>query len=294
MSLFVKFWGTRGSIPTPGRRTARYGGNTSCLEVRSERSLFVCDGGTGVRELGIDLQRRFGKKPITAHLFFSHSHWDHIQGFPFFAPAYVPTNTLHLYSPSKKSRRIHDLLSGQMRSTYFPVRFGDLGGNLVADHLEKGEREIEGVRVSTFEQVHPGGSLAFRFEHQGRKVVYATDSEIDQLIIPGKAAAPSRHRLRRLPKALIDFCRDADLLICDAQYTDEEYPAKIGWGHPRASTVVDLAVQAEAKQLALSHHDPMHSDADLEAKVDACSERARKHNPSLVVFGAREGIELKL
>jgi phosphoribosyl 1,2-cyclic phosphodiesterase len=225
---------------------------------------------------------------------FSHFHWDHIQGFPFFGPAYAPTNTLNVYGPTKEDRNIHDLLSGQMRSTYFPVRFTDLGAKIIAKDLDSSGTDVDGVRVNLFEQVHPGGSLAFSFEQNGVKVVYATDNEIDQVIVPPKAGAKTKERLRQLPKGLVDFCKGADLLICDAQYTDDEYAKKVGWGHPRATTVVDLAVQAEVKQLALSHHDPMHSDADVEAKVAMCNERALKHTKDLVVFGAREGLELKL
>jgi len=129
MALFVKFWGTRGSIPTPGPRTQRYGGNTSCVEIRAENTVIICDGGTGLRELGVDLLRRSEGQPLTLHLFLSHVHWDHIQGFPFFQPAYMPKHTLFIYGQDDK---IHQLLSGQMQSAYFPVNFTELKAHIVA------------------------------------------------------------------------------------------------------------------------------------------------------------------
>src|SRR5690606_29265859 len=147
-----------GSIPTPGAATQGYGGNTTCVEIRAGETVLVCDGGTGLRELGLDLQRRHGDRPITAHLFFSHPHWDHIQGFPFFAPAYDAKNTLHIYGTDESDERIHRLLSGQMRSDYFPVEFTELQARIVEDHLQGGHGVIDGVTVSVLQQPHPGTS----------------------------------------------------------------------------------------------------------------------------------------
>jgi phosphoribosyl 1,2-cyclic phosphodiesterase len=292
MSTFVKFWGTRGSIPTPGHKTRRYGGNTSCVEVRVDDTLFVCDGGTGLRELGVDLQSRTDR--VTAHLFFSHTHWDHIQGFPFFVPAYAPTSTLHVYDASKNDDRVQRLLLGQMQSEYFPVTFGDLGASIEFSHLDAGQKTIDGTRVGHLEQTHPGTSFAFSFVKGGNKVVYATDSELDQRITNRAEADRSPDALRVLPEDVIRLVADADLLVADGQYTDAEYPTKVGWGHARASTLVDLAVQAGVKQLAVYHHDPMHDDEQVDSTIAACQARAAAHGSKLVVFGAREGVELKL
>lgn len=291
MATFVKFWGTRGSIPTPGHKTRRYGGNTSCVEVRIDDRLFVCDGGTGLRELGVDLSARADR--VEAHLFFSHTHWDHIQGFPFFTPAYSPKSELHVYDVKTNDDRVQRLLLGQMQSEYFPVSFTDLGSTIRFSHLEE-PTIIDGVTVGHFEQVHPGRSFAYSFEKDGRKVVYATDSEIDRQIQNQAEADRDGAVPRRLPKDLVGFVAGADLLIADGQYTDDEYPKKVGWGHARATTVVDFAVQAGVKQLALYHHDPMHSDDFIEDLVVACRNRARAAGSNLVVFGAREGLELKL
>lgn len=292
MATFIKFWGTRGSIPTPGSKTRRYGGNTSCVEIRMDDTLFVCDGGTGLRELGIDLQERTDR--ITAHLFFSHTHWDHIQGFPFFTPAYTSSSTLHVYDVKKDDTRMQRLLLGQMHEEYFPVSFRALGARIDFTHLGAGEKAIDGVLVSHLEQTHPGRSFAYSFSKNGLKAVYATDSELDLLIENRADSDRDPDRLRRLPAEIVRFYADADLLIADGQYADDEYPKKVGWGHARATTVVDLAIQAGAKQLAIFHHDPMHSDEFVDLTVETCRERAARAGSKLVVFGAREGVELKV
>ena len=292
--FLVRFWGTRGSIPTPGRTTHKYGGNTSCVEIRVDDTLFICDGGTGLRELGQDLLSR-PQKPVVAHFLFSHMHWDHIQGFPFFTPAYVPQNTFYIYGTSPGDTRYHQLLSGQMQSDYFPVDFSELNANILAVDLGDGLRNIDGVTVRCFDQKHPGGSYAYSLEKDGHKVVYATDNEIDLTLEDPAAIQGNLDAPRSIPQALVEFVRGAELLIADGRYTDDEYhPKRIGWGHPRATTAVDLAVQANVKQLAVYHHDPMQSDTDVEAKIVACRERARRWNSPVFIFAAREGLELRL
>ena len=293
MAFLVRFWGTRGSIPTPGRTTHKYGGNTSCVEISIDDTLFILDGGTGLRELGVDLLQR-PQRPIVAHFLFSHMHWDHIQGFPFFTPAYVPQNSFFIYGTSTGDRRFHKLLSGQMRSDYFPVDFSELNSHIVAVDLGKGELDIGGVRVRCFEQNHPGGSYAYSLEKNGYKVVYATDNEIDRTLPDAAEVELDLDSPRQIPRDMVEFCANADLLIADGQYTDEEYAQRVGWGHPRATTVADLAMQAGVKQLAVYHHDPMQSDTDVEAKIAACRARVRRQGSNLFIFAAREGLELKL
>jgi phosphoribosyl 1,2-cyclic phosphodiesterase len=291
LSFFVRFWGTRGSIPTPGQPTRKYGGNTSCVEIRIGDQLFICDGGTGLRELGQDLIRR-GISPIVGHLFFSHTHWDHIQGFPFFSPVYNSENRFKIWGTKDEGDRVHRLLSGQMRTDYFPVDFAELGAGIQSATLSPEGENIHGVVVRFKEQNHPGGSLAFSFEKDGKKVVYATDHELDERILNRSESDANPETLRVLPEDFVSFCRGADLLIADAQYSEEEYPSKVGWGHSRALTAVDLAAQAEVATLALFHHDPMQSDRLVDLKVEACRRRAGHMAPKLTVFGAREGIEL--
>ena len=293
MGFFVKFWGTRGSIPTPGFRTQKYGGTTACVEIRIDDVIFICDGGSGLRELGLDLMAR-NAGPITGHMFYSHSHWDHIQGFPFFLPFYEPDNTFTIYGTSASDKRMYELLSGQMQSDYFPVDFSELHSNIRSDDLGDGGKTIGGVEVSCLEQTHQGHSIAYAFVKNGCKVVYATDNELDLILLNPEESLSNLQALRRAPKPFVDFVKGADLLIADGQYTDEEYPKKIGWGHSRATTIVDLAHQARVRQLAVFHHDPLQSDADVDKKIDPCLERAERLNPELIVFGAREGVELRI
>jgi phosphoribosyl 1,2-cyclic phosphodiesterase len=292
MAFLVRFWGTRGSIPTPGPRTRKYGGNTSCVGLTIDETLFVCDGGTGLRELGLDAENR-APHAVHAHLFFSHMHWDHIQGFPFFVPAYSSTTSLSVYEIAPGDDRVQRLLHGQMRSEYFPVSFSDLGSRITADHFDGGRKIVDGVVVRCIEQTHPGRSFAFSFEKNGVKVVYATDNELDLVLQNAEEAERDPERMRLIPEAFVRFVEGADLLIADGQYTDEEYREKRGWGHARAKTVVDLAIQAGVKQCAIFHHDPMHSDDDVDAIVDGCRRRAQDAGSKVVVFGAREGLTLK-
>jgi phosphoribosyl 1,2-cyclic phosphodiesterase len=291
--VFVRFWGTRGSIPTPGHKTRRYGGNTSCVEIRVGELLLICDGGTGLRELGLDLLAR-GKPNVEAHLFFSHMHWDHIQGFPFFVPAYSPANSLYVYELSPSDDRVQRLLHGQMRSEYFPVTFTDLGARIVGRHFERQLTEFGGIRVRSLQQTHPGISYAYAFEIGAHKIVYATDSELDLILLDPALPLRDPEALRQLPESLVEFCRDADLLIADGQYTDEEYPLKTGWGHARASTVVDLALQARVKRCAIFHHDPMHTDDLVDHKIRTAEARVARAGSQCQVFGAREGLVLKI
>ncbi|MCA3015633.1 MAG: MBL fold metallo-hydrolase [Myxococcaceae bacterium] len=292
MGFFVRFWGVRGSIPTPGPRTRRYGGNTSCYEMRSDTTVLIFDAGTGLRELGLSLVRSPPPAGLELHLFLSHPHWDHIQGFPFFTPAYLPTTTIHVYGSEKNEN--YQLLSGQMANAYFPVAFKDLSARIVPRSFTGDVVQAGDFVVRRFDQRHPGGSSGFRVEREGRVVVFATDCELDQLLLDPAAARDRPDARRTLPASVLAPMRDADLLIADAQYTDEEYPKRVGWGHARANTVVDLALQAGVRQLALTHHDPMHSDRDVDAMVLTAVERVRAAGAELEVFGAREGVTLRL
>lgn len=290
MPIYVNFWGTRGSIPTPGDRTRKYGGNTSCVEIRRGSHLFICDAGSGIRELGADLLTR-GNGPITGHLLFSHMHWDHIQGFPFFGPADIKGNRFLIYGISKGDDRFFELLSGQMKSDYFPIGFGALRADIVADHLDDGHREIGEVFVESFPLHHPGGSLGYAFSHGGRKIVYATDNEIQTDPDPAGADNPGRRHI--VNTALVDFVRDADLLIADGQFTDAEYATRKGWGHTSCLTTVDLALAANVRQLAIFHHDPGHADRFVDDLIESCRSRVSRLGGNLIVFAAREGMELE-
>jgi len=291
MPFFVQFWGTRGSIPTPGDRTRKYGGNTSCVEIRFGPEFFILDAGSGIRELGVDLLER-SAAPLSAHILLSHTHWDHIQGFPFFSPGFVAQNEFRVYGTREGDRRFFNLLSGQMHSDYFPISFSAFKAAIIPDHLNEGQKLIGSVQVQSLALNHPGGSLGYSLSADGRKIVYATDNEIKVV-----AEHPAQHALPGLrvsPTPLVEFVRDADLLIADGQYTDDEYPARLGWGHSPVFTTVDLAIQAGVKQLAVFHHDPTRSDTDLDLVIENCRRRVARFGSSLHVFAARERIELKI
>jgi len=293
MAAFVKFWGTRGSIPTPGSWTRVYGGNTSCVEVRFDDSVFICDAGSGVRELGKDLLER-DPLPNDLHLFITHTHWDHIQGFPFFAPTHLKNFRIILYGTEVEDTSRYRLISGQMTSSYFPVAFGDLSASVVHDSIVNNRKEIDGVAVTCFPTNHPGGCFGFRFDKDGKSVAYVTDNEMPVQSGDTFPDPENKGPLRHVPEALLEAVKGVDLLIADSQYDDEQYATKVGWGHSPCFTSTDLGIQAGAKSLALFHHDPESTDEEVDAKVDSCRKRAEKFGSEMIVFAAREGVELKL
>jgi phosphoribosyl 1,2-cyclic phosphodiesterase len=252
--LRVRFWGVRGSIPTPGQGTVGIGGNTSCVEVRCGGHVLIFDGGTGLRLLGDSLVKEM---PLTVHLFFSHVHWDHIQGFPFFSPAFVPGNTIHMYGGANVCGTVETALAGQMETPNFPVHLRDLPAGLHFNDLHEGEvvELAGGVRITNSAGNHPGGVFAYRVEHQGRSIVYATDTEHFEVPDP----------------KLVKLCAGADVVIYDTMYTPEEYAGvggvpKTGWGHSHFVAGVALMKAAGARRYVLFHHDPSQDDAAVHEK----------------------------
>ena len=268
-AIAVRFWGTRGSIATPGRTTLRYGGNTSCVEVRCGETVMLLDCGTGAREAGLALAAEFKGKSLHVHLFVSHTHWDHIQGFPFFIPAYVPGNQVTLYSVRGTDKSLSKIFTGQMDSSYFPVDLTDMKAQLNFVELE-GPVEIGSAKVLHFYLNHPGVAVAFRIESQGKSVVYLSDHEPYC-----RLSGENDHNLR-LDRQVDDFVRGADLYIREAQYTEEEYPQKKSWGHSTWKDAANSAHAAEAKRLVLYHHDPMHDDGFLDQVVASCRANMRE------------------
>ena len=292
----VTFWGTRGSIPSPGPDTVRYGGNTSCVEVRAGGQVLIFDAGTGLRSLGLALLREFKDTPLTVHLFISHTHWDHIQGFPFFVPAYKPDTTIHVYGAPGQGRSLEKVLRGQMEADYFPVGLCDLAAAIDVHEFRASPFEIGDVRVDASYVNHPAMNLAYRVTSEGRRLVYATDHEpyaktLDHVAGRGDAGRAFGEKLDR---ELIDFVMDADLHIADAQYTDEEYASKVGWGHSSLSATVAFAVSARVKSLALFHHDPMHGDDVVARMEQSAREAIAAHGATIDCFAAAEGQSLTL
>jgi len=285
--LKVRFWGVRGSIAAPGPRTARYGGNTPCVEIRAADRLLIVDAGTGIRELGLSLMKDADGSPIAGSLFIGHTHWDHIQGFPFFTPLYLPTSRFTVYGVHGTTRPFRDAMEGQMHSTYFPVQLKEMASK--PEFVELGEPiEVGPIKVSYHFLNHPGITIGYRFEHEGRVVSYISDHE------PYAKLNRSGDFADKEDAAVARFVQGSDLLICEAQYTADEYLMKKGWGHSTFEDVLDLASKAGAKRVALFHHDPGHDDDAMDALVASCVKLVSARRAPLEVFAAREGLTLEI
>ncbi|MCG2786991.1 MAG: MBL fold metallo-hydrolase [Anaerolineae bacterium] len=296
--LIVKFWGVRGSYPTPGQDTVAFGGNTACVEIRAGEHVVILDAGTGIIPLGRDLSRRATqqKRSVEAILLFSHLHHDHTQGFPFFGPAYNPASHLHLFGPGASEQALEDLLAHNQQPPAFPVTLRDMSAakeirsltetdliSVEADGVRlvrNGDHAASGLVIRLLKSyAHPGGVYIYRIEWRGQSVVYASDIE-------GYVGGDRR---------LMAFARGADLLIHDAQYSEAHYrgqrpglPATQGYGHSTPQMACEMALAAGVRQLALFHHDPNYDDATL---LDLESQ-ARGLFPA--TFSAREGLEVSV
>jgi phosphoribosyl 1,2-cyclic phosphodiesterase len=273
----VKFWGVRGSTPTPQAGNMRYGGNTSCVEVRFGDQLYIFDCGTGFRLLGhqLEAEAQASGKPIYAHVFVSHFHWDHIQGMPFFRPLYgMPPNHFVFHS-SGRTRQLKQVMEEQMAAPYFPVGLTEMKAQREFFDIEEGVTQLgDGTTMRTMWLNHPQGCLGFRLETKEGVLVYATDNE------PGD---------EKFDKSVRKLAEGADILIYDAQYLPEEYEARRrGWGHSHWREAVNVVMESGAKELLLFHHDPDHDDIIIDQVV----KEARNHYPK--VRAAAEGMEIHL
>jgi phosphoribosyl 1,2-cyclic phosphodiesterase/CRP-like cAMP-binding protein/CheY-like chemotaxis protein len=286
----VHFWGTRGSVPAPGSATTRFGGNTSCVEVlAADGTCVVLDCGTGARELGLALLAA-GPPPI--HLLLTHTHWDHIQGFPFFAPAYLPGTILNVYATSGLERTLEEALAGQMQHTYFPVRLSELRAQIAVHEVGEGTFSLGGITIHTQYLNHTAPCLGYRLEAGGVSIVYATDHE--PFWWEGPQVTPAERLLHPGDRRHLEWLAGADLVIHDAQYTDVEYPAKRNWGHASVEYATDLAILAGVKRLALFHHDPTRTDRMVGRLVQRMLRRVRQCGSTLDVIAAAEGLDLDL
>jgi phosphoribosyl 1,2-cyclic phosphodiesterase len=265
----------------------RYGGNTSCVELRTAGgTFFIFDSGTGIRELGLHLTRLGG--PVSAHLLLGHTHWDHISGFPFFSPVFVPGNQVVIYGARDLDRSLRDVLAGQMHFTYFPVPLGDLRADIDFCELEEGMIQLEDAVVRTHYLNHTAVCMGYRVEADGGSVAYITDHEPYGISEDGLR----RGFIHGGDRRLIEFVRGVDLLIQDAQYTPTEYAARRGWGHGSVDYVTDVAIEAGVRRLALFHHEPTHADDDLDRMVEEA--RSRAAGSQVEIFAAAEGQKINL
>ena len=288
----VTFWGTRGSIPAPGPGTIRYGGNTSCVEVRGDNgTLVICDSGTGIRELGLHLMAT--SNPVRGHLLFSHTHWDHIEGWPFFNPALARGNEFILHAVAGAHKSLETVLANQMEYPYFPITLDDMNARIVFEEVQERPFSVDGVQVTPFRLNHTTTCLGYRLEADGKAFVYASDTEphVHDGNTPDETGPRLSHQADR---ALAEFVAGADLLVMDAQYTDREYAEKRGWGHSTTSYATDVAVLGRVKRLALYHHDPAHTDEVVDLIVKHARKRAAAYGSGVDIFGAAEGLSINL
>lgn len=279
MATQIKFWGVRGSIPTPGPGTLRYGGNTSCLEVRCGTDIIILDAGTGLRKLGQSLLEEFKRQPLNLTLLLSHTHWDHIQGLPFFAPIYESRCRLRILGCEGARKGLIAALTGQMESTYFPVPFSKLPSNIEIEELRDFNFAIGPVLVRAHRANHPGVTVGYRLFSPDGVVVFFPDTE-------------PRHGVE--DREMIEFIRDADVLVLDSQYDRAEYKKHTGWGHGCVDDSVALAMKSGVKKLVLFHHDPDHDDQKLDEFVKYARRLVVKANGKLKVEAAREGMVIQL
>jgi phosphoribosyl 1,2-cyclic phosphodiesterase len=280
LSTLVRFWGVRGSIPTPGPATVKVGGNTSCVEVRVGSQILILDAGTGLRPLGRSLMEEFGVKPQRLTLLLTHTHWDHIQGLPFFSPLYKRRNTLRILGFEGARQSLERVLTSQMETPYFPIGLRDMPGNIRIEELQTREVTLGSVHVSACTANHPGHCVGYRLQTPGGSLAFFPDHET---LLRARNA-----------KAITAFLRGVDILIMDSQYDEEGYKAHRGWGHGCFSAVVEQAIKAEAKKLVLFHHDPATDDETVRHLEKTAQTQARAARSTLQVLAAREGLELVL
>lgn len=286
-TLWVKFWGTRGSIPTPGQATARYGGNTSCVEVRAGDKIVLFDCGSGAREMGLALGRECEGRVAEVHLFVSHTHWDHIQGFPFFTPAYVPGNRIVIFSLRGADKSLEKIFTGQMDASYFPVSLADMQAELVFVELE-GTVQVGNMQISHIYLNHPGLAVGYRIDCGGKSLAYIADHE------PYPRLLGDNEHNRKQEREITNFAHNVDLYIRDAQYTEEEYVQKRGWGHSPWPDVLEAAHEAGVKQCVLYHHDPLHDDATMDRILAECHLRMKQAGMNFSCIAATDKLVITL
>ena len=288
MTLRLRFWGTRGSVPSPGPATVRYGGNTPCIEVRTETGwLIILDAGTGIRDLGRSLVASSNGNGISADIFLTHAHWDHIQGIPFFAPIFLQGNRFTIWGSTALEKNLGRVIREQMSPVVFPVPFDALGADIRFSEVTEGQHTGNGYVVKTFPVRHPGGALGYRFwgrNEADSSFVYISDNEM--------GASEKYPSQPHWDADMVRFVAGAKTLIHDATYTAEEYEKHRGWGHSTYDDALTLALAAGVEQLVLFHHRPERSDEELDRCVAHCQATAASRGAALTILAAAEGMTL--
>jgi phosphoribosyl 1,2-cyclic phosphodiesterase/CheY-like chemotaxis protein len=296
--VYFKFWGVRGSIATPGPATVGYGGNTSCVEVRADGQIIILDAGTGLRPLGKALTEEFGGQALDLTLLLSHTHWDHIQGLPFFMPVYQSQNHLRILGYEGARHGLDSVLSGQMESPFFPIGLSEVPANILIEELMEMQFHIGPVIVEARFANHPGICVGYRLVTSRGTIAFFPDFEPYQAHRHGVDSRTSDagqfDYAREEAAKLVEFLRGTDVLIMDSQFDREEYEQHIGWGHACVDDVVEIALEADVKKLFLFHHDPEHDDAKISAMATHARNLVAARNGALEVNAAREGVTISL
>lgn len=295
----LKFWGTRGSIGVPGPATLRYGGNTTCVEVRANDDIIVLDAGSGIRPLGIELEKQFGREPIKLSLFITHAHWDHIQGLPFFKPAYNPKNEINIFGFDGVGATFSQIIAEPMRTPFFPIAMRELSSQIGIKKLKEMAISIGKTEVRAAFVNHPGVCAGYRLNTSAGSIAFLPDHEPYEFFLHSARANDLTPKQAKKIAAdervsLIEFLRGSDILILDGQYTDEEYARHIGWGHGSISSAVSLALESEVHTLFLFHHDPNHDDQMVDRMADQARSLAEQAGAPLEIAAAQEGAEILL
>ena len=300
MPARIRLWGVRGSIPVPGKGTVRYGGNTSCVEVRADGEIIILDAGSGIRLLGLALDKEFGPRSMKLTLLISHTHWDHIQGLPFFSPAYDQKNLIRVLGYEGARAGLAKILASQMETPFFPVSLRQLPSHLAIEELKEMEFRVGAVEVRSKFANHPGICVGYRLATSSGSIAYFPDNEpYEELKLQlasrdGITEQEARHFAGAERGKMVDFLQGCDVAIMDTQYTEEEYVKHIGWGHSSVQSVVSLALEANVGKLILFHHDPNHDDQMIDKMVEHARAFVTKSGKSLEVDAAREGAEILL
>ena len=294
MATHIKFWGVRGSIPSPGADTVRYGGNTTCVEIRHGRDIVILDAGTGLRKLGQSLLAEFKRGQLDLSLLLSHTHWDHIQGLPFFAPVYRARNRLRILGYKGARQGLNHILSGQMENPFFPIGLSEVPANVRIEELAESEFRLGKVHVRACLANHPGVCVGYRLDTPEGSIAFFPDNECRGSRGGSDPTQRGKAALKNGSGGLLEFVRGVDILVMDSQYDSAEYRSHIGWGHGCVDDVVKLAMRAGVKRLFLFHHDPTHDDAKVARMAAHGRKLVAAGHSRLRVEAAREGLAVDL